>query len=236
MIMDKSLAFFDVDSLEYFAQQSDRRSVLPHLSFRERVSPLAPVLNGLYAYAISCGHPLVFSTCCSGRAPAENEVPEILHIPALDAGVCWKEKSRDYSFFLMEKFLDIPPELPFMEKMRAKFMKNQNFRRFAQAMNVEEWVTFGNGAAFCVYSALQSLLNAGQKVILLSDVLVDSHSGHTPEETTALREQMFEASAKQGVEVCTLEEFCKRKGIATGSRKFHRYSGNLIPLLEAKKA
>ena len=215
MTMDRSLAFFDVDCLEYFADRSDRGSVLPHLSFRERVLPLAPVLNGLYTYAISCRHPLIFSTCCSGRTPAENDIPEILHVPALDSGVCWKEKSRDYSFFLVEKYFDVSRERPFMERMQAKFTKNQNFRRFAQAMEVEEWVTFGNGAAFCVYSALLSLLNAGQKVILLSDVLVDSHSGHTPEETRALREQMLAESARQGVDVCTLMDFCKRKDIAT---------------------
>lgn len=235
MAIDKSLGFFDVDSLEYFANQSDCASILPHLSFRQRVIPLSPVLNGLYSYALSCGHPIIFSTCCSGRFPEENEISEVLHIPALDSGVCWRDKCQNYSFFLVEKFFDACPQLSFMEKMQTKFAMNQNFRRFVQALNVEEWVTFGNGASFCVYPALLSLLNAGEKVILLSDVLVDSDSGHSKDQALSIRQQMLEVCMKQGARVCSLQEFCNHRGISTHLLNFHYYSGNPLPLLEARR-
>jgi hypothetical protein len=97
--------------------------------------------------------------------------------------------------------------------MYSRFKQNNNLLPFFKLLDAHEWVVFGNGAAFCVYPAISCLLDAGQKVTVLSDVLIDSATGYTTESPAYLRNTMLEDCANRGATVCTLLTFCKLKCI-----------------------
>ncbi|HSQ41436.1 MAG TPA: hypothetical protein VLM37_04065 [Fibrobacteraceae bacterium] len=205
--LDHSLAFFDIDSLEYAPNAGAYASAIPNLAFRPRMMPLAEQLNSLYDFARVHFHPIVFSACCAGRMPTKEEMPGILHVPVWDSGACWKQKSRGYAMFWVEKAETKSTHTNFRRNMLDKFRCNENLIRFSQALGIARWVVFGNGAAFCVSSALQCLFRAGQKITILSDLLVDSASGYTPEEPAALRLAMLDDYAKHGAEILTWSQF-----------------------------
>ena len=58
------------------------------------------------------------------------------------------------------------------------FQDNGNAARLVQALDVGEWIVFGNGFDLCVNSAVHGLLAAQQKVCLLSDVWVAGSRGY----------------------------------------------------------
>jgi hypothetical protein len=216
MVIDKSIAFLDIDSLEFSPCDKIRESKFSQLSFRERVMPLSPILNNIYSYILNNNHPFIFSTCCSGRALLVNEMPKVLHIPAQDHKAEWKKKVDNYSFFFVEKAITDHTQNNFIDDIYSKFKQNNNLFSFIQSLDAHEWVVFGNGAAFCVYPAICCLLNAGQKVTVLSDVLIDSATGYTTEPPAYLRNVMLEECANRGATVCTIKTFCKLKCIQFG--------------------
>ena len=217
MKLDHSLAFFDIDSLECRPDALERASILPRLSFRERVMPIAAKLDWLYEYSLAGRHPLLFSVCCSGRLPDEGGIPGMLAIPA-EEGDGWSARIDDHSLFLVEKARQGAQEgqgvtsltskgAGFVEDMHDKFRLNANLKKFIDLLSVEEWVVFGNGAAYCVHPVLSILMDAGQKLTILSDVMVDSAGGYGEETPESLRLAMLDEMAARGARVCRFEEF-----------------------------
>jgi hypothetical protein len=227
MITDKSIAFLDIDSLEYSSDRNVRESEIPHLSFRERVMPIASLLNSIYSYASRNNHPFVFSTCCSARTPSIEEMPHVLHIPAQINDSSWKNRLDDHSMFFIEKAITDHTQSDFLNKMYEKFKQNQNLATFIDTLGVHEWVVFGNGAAFCVYPALMCLIDSGQKVTILSDVLIDSAPGYATQTPSELRLKMLDDCASRGASVCTLKTFWKSKDL-----EFYSKAGSLPILVE----
>ncbi|HTH40731.1 MAG TPA: hypothetical protein VL968_08065 [Rhodocyclaceae bacterium] len=224
MKLDHSLVFFDIDSLECRPDAVERASILPRLAFRERVMPIVEKLDWLYEYSLAGRHPLLFSVCCSGRLPTEGEIPDMLSIPA-EAGEAWLPRVADHQLFLVEKArrgaggatgdttgtIASPARgAAFVDDMHDKFRLNTNLEKFIDLLAPEEWVVFGNGAAFCVHPVLSILMDAGQKVTILSDVMVDSAGGYASETPESLRLAMLDDMAARGARVCRFEEFQAR--------------------------
>jgi len=205
MKLDNSLAFFDIDSLEYRPEASERASILPKLSFRERVMPIATKLDWLYRRSLDGRHPLLFSVCCSGRVPEDRDVPEMLPIPAEDDDA-WVTRIDGNRLFLVEKARQAANGSKFVEDMHDKFRLNANLEKFVGLLSPREWVVFGNGAAFCVHPVLSILMDAGQKLTILSDVMVDSAGGDEPQTPAALRCAMLDEMAVRGARVCSFKE------------------------------
>lgn len=217
MVIDKSMAFLDIDSLEFRSCDNIRESKLSQLSFRERVMPLSPILNDIYAYVLNNNHPFIFSTCCSGRAPSVDDIPNVLHIPAQDYKTAWKNYVDSYSFFLIEKPITNHTQNDFVNDLYWKFEQNNNFLPFIEAIDAHEWVVFGNCSVFNLYPAISCLLEARQNVTILSDVLIDSDTGYATESRAFIKNVMLEDCASRGATVYTLKTFCKLKCIQLSS-------------------
>lgn len=229
MKIDKSIAFLDIDSLEYYSTGNLRKSILSNLSFRERVMPIASMLNSIYSFAISNNYPFVFSACCSARVPSVEEMPSVLHIPASLNDCGWESCIDNHSMFFIEKAITDHTQNNFLNKMYDKFKQNQNLDTFIEKLDVHEWVVFGNGAAFCVYPALMCLLDAGQKITILSNVLIDSAPGYTSKTPFDLRLEMLDDCSNRGANVCTFEAYWKSK-----LNRFYLESANMSSLVEMR--
>jgi nicotinamidase-related amidase len=188
---------FDVDSREL-------NKAGDGLGFRPRVEPLIDRLMRLYALAEQRRAPLVFTTCCSGRMLRADSVPEVLFVPLDAAQRQWEGQIRERRLFYLEKNANY-----------HMFEYNGNAARLVQALNVGEWIIFGNGFDMCIDSDVRGLLAAGQKVCLLSDVYARSARGYfvptargrfetaTPENEARLISEFRQL----GVRTATLEEF-----------------------------
>ena len=94
--MSHRLGFFDVDCLE-LNEAGDG------LGFRPRVEPLADRLRRLYDCAENHGFPLVFTTCCSGRMPAPDDLPDVLFVPLDGAEREWERQVNGHRVFHLQK-------------------------------------------------------------------------------------------------------------------------------------
>lgn len=193
------LGFFDVDSRELNASGDG-------LSFRERVAPIEPQLQRLYSLAEARRAPLVFTACCSGRMLRPDSLPQVLQVPIDASQRQWEPRLSAHRLFYLEKNRDY-----------NTFNYNRNAARLLQALNVEEWVVFGNGFDMCIDTGVRGMLAAGQKVCFLSDVYVRGAPGYvvtTPKGTfhTATPENKARILAdfqELGVRLLTLEQFLK---------------------------
>ena len=167
----KPFGFFDVDSRELNEAGTG-------LKFRPRVEPLADRLNRMYAVAQKNDVPLVFTTCCSGRMLRPESLPEVLFVPLDPAQRQWEERLDSHRLICMEKKTYHDAKDNFGCRAYDMFQGNGNAARLVQALDVNEWVVFGNGFDLCIYSAVHGLLAAGQKVCLLSDVFARGARGY----------------------------------------------------------
>jgi hypothetical protein len=212
---NREMAFFDVDSLEYYDVNScGRASVWPNLAFRPRVMQRADILNTLYNFIKHYRFPFVFSICCSGRSPLIRDMPEVLHIPAESNKKQWREHVSDHSIFLIQKAHTDHIQGNFLDEMYAKFIHNDNLPEFYQQLGVKNWVVFGNGAAFCVYPVIMTLMNAGMHVTILSDVLIDNASGYTEQSPEFFRMEMLKNCEQAGASVVSFKDFFSLAGMA----------------------
>jgi hypothetical protein len=193
--MAHRFGFFDVDCRE--VDQSGRA-----LSYRPRVWPIVSQLERLYTLAEAKGYPLVFTTCCSGRMPARQALPDTLFIP-LDAGdMSWRGKLREYRRFYLAKPTCGNPQVNGACRAYDMFHHNANAACLAREPGVETWIVFGNGFDLCVGSAAAGILRAGCSLIVLEDVRISS-TGTTlqSERATCL------ALKHRGAQLMTLEAF-----------------------------
>ena len=199
---------FDVDSRELNAAGNG-------LQFRPRVEPLIDRLNRLYALSEQRRAPLVFTTCCSGRMLRPDSLSEVLFVP-LDAGQRqWQARLHAHRLFCVEKKTRHDASANFTCRAYDMFQDNGNAAHLVRALDVGEWVVFGNGFDLCITSAVQGLLGAGQKVCLLSDVYVRGARGYyvptahgqvecgTPENLARIISEFQHL----GVRMATLEQF-----------------------------
>jgi nicotinamidase-related amidase len=205
----RPFGFFDVDSRELNKAGNA-------LGFRPRVEPLVDRLKRLYALAEQRSAPLVFTTCCSGRVLGPDSLAEVLFVPLDAAQREWAERLGEHRLFCVQKKTYTPDtQLNFSCRAYDMFQDNGNAARLVQALNVGEWIVFGNGFDLCINSAVHGLLAAGQKVCLLSDVWVTASRGYyvsTPrgqmECGTPQNQARILAEFRQlGVRMATLEEF-----------------------------
>ncbi len=198
--MTRPQAFFDVDCCE--ADESGAG-----LAFRPRVQPIAARVARLHAYAKEAGLPLVFTTCCSGRAPRGGELPGVLHIPRDPADTGWLEQVGRHRLFHIEKLTCGEPGANYAREAFNAFRHNPNAARMVAALDVAQWVVFGNGFDFCVNTAVRGLLAAGQRVLLLTDVLIASAVGYGASGTAENRARILGELRAMGVVERTLDEF-----------------------------
>jgi hypothetical protein len=206
--LDKSLVLFDVDSLEYRPTAPDCCPALPDLALRPRMLPLAERLNALYAFARERAHPLLFSVCCSGQVP-DPEAPGIARIPAQDERAAAAVAAGNERLYYAEKVWTDHRRDTSAQAMFDKFARNGGLRAFVLAFGARHWVVFGNGAALCVQPAIRCLLDAGQPVTILADVLVDNAGPDAAGE----RRAMLANFAQEGTELLSFADFCRRHRI-----------------------
>jgi nicotinamidase-related amidase len=205
----RPFGLFDVDSRELNKAGNA-------LGFRPRVEPLLDRLKRLYALAEEHSAPLVFTTCCSGRMLRPDSLAEVLFVPLDAAQREWAERLGEHRLFCVQKKTYTPDtQLNFSCRAYDMFQDNGNAARLVQALNVDEWIVFGNGFDLCINSAVHGLLAARQKVCLLSDVWATASRGYyvsTPhgqmECGTPENQARILAEFRQlGVRMATLEEF-----------------------------
>ncbi len=196
--MSERLAFFDVDCLE-LNETGDG------LSLRPRVQPLAEKIHRLHATAEALGAPMVFTTCCSGRMLQPGDLPGTVFVP-LDAGDrSWKDQVATHRRFYLQKRTYGDPKVNAARRAFDMFQDNGNAERLVKALAVDEWVVFGNAFDLCVNCGAQGLLNAGQRICLLTDIAAPSALS-TPE---SFRETV-EHLSQRGARTSTLDELLSR--------------------------
>jgi hypothetical protein len=174
--------------------------------------PISRKLNLLFTYIRNNNFTFTFSTCCSGRVPSEADMPDVIHIPSSHCQVDWEKQVDKNRVFFVEKAKTDIAQLKgplFRDAMYGKFKNNANIQPFIKAIHAEEWVVTGNGAAYCVYPGIMSLLDAGQKITVLSNLLIDSAPGYSNESPYDLLMAMLDDVSKQGARVCSFEEWSR---------------------------
>ncbi len=197
--MKRRFGFFDVDCRE-LADAGDG------LQFRPRVKPLAGALESLYALARRLEAPLVFTTCCSGRMLAAESLDDVLLVP-LDAGDRqWRQRLDGAELICLAKKTYNDPPKNYSCRAFDMFADNANATALVQALDVAEWIVFGNGFDLCVNAAVRGLLAAGQKVCVVTDVTIASAKGYGRCGTDENRRDILADFAAAGVRLCTLNE------------------------------
>ncbi|MBN1347620.1 MAG: isochorismatase family protein [Phycisphaerae bacterium] len=192
--MNARLGFFDVDCQEMNATRDG-------LALRPRVQPLAEAIARLHAAAEAIGAPLVFTTCCSGRMPQPGDLPGTLFIPLDAADRAWEHRVTAHRRFYLQKRTYGDPKVNGERRAFDMFQDNGNAERLVKAFAVDEWIVFGNAFDVCVDCCARGLLNAGQRVCLLTDVAALSVRG-TRESLRAMVEHL----SQRGARVSTMNE------------------------------
>jgi nicotinamidase-related amidase len=185
------------------------------LDFRPRVQPLIDPLNRLYGLSEEHRLPLVFTVCCSGRVLPRYGLGDILTVPLDPSQQRWQEELYDHRMFYLEKKACDTAGDNFTCRAFDMFRHNGNATCLSQSLGVEEWIVFGNGFDLCIYSAVQGLLAAGQKVCLLTDVFArgargyytDTPQGRFENGTPENLERILAEFRELGVRMATLDEF-----------------------------
>lgn len=193
--MPTRFGFFDSDSREL-----DRAS--QGLRYRPRVTPIAPLLERLYALATLRGYPLVFTTCCSGVMPGRDELPGVLQVPLDPDDLGWLPRVSGYRRFYIAKKTYGDPKRNAECRSWDVFRDNPHVTRLLRTLEVETWVVFGNGFDLCVGSAARGVLDAGLPLIVLEDVKISSAGGSPESEQRTLAELRA-----RGAKTMTLEAF-----------------------------
>jgi len=188
------LGFFDVDCQEM-------NETCDGLSLRPRVQPLAEGITRLHAAAEAIGAPMVFTTCCSGRMPQPGDLPDTLFVPLGAADRGWEDHVADHRRFYLQKRAYRAPKVNVARRAFDMFQDNANADRLVKALQIDEWIVFGNAFDVCVACCAQGLLNAGQRVCLLADVAALSVRG-----TQETLREMVEHFSHRGARTSTLNE------------------------------
>jgi hypothetical protein len=145
--------------------------------YRHRMQPWAGQLSALYTYAQRLCAPFVFTTCCGGSMLLPDSKNDVLFIPIDGADTRWQTKIKDYHCFYVEKIADCNMKENSEFDNAALFCYNRNVLKLVELLSVDEWIVYGNSLDFCVNDTVIGLLNAGQMVTFLSDVLCGSSNG-----------------------------------------------------------
>lgn len=170
---------FDVDCREH-------NSAGDGLSFRPRVAPIVPQLQRLYGWQQQHGWPLIFTTCCSGRMPAEGDLDGVCHVP-LAEDPRWRRKVEHNQHFYLAKKSHGDPKINMSCRAFDVFQDNHNAVELLRRLKVQQWVVFGNGFDLCVRHTVLGLLRAGCSTTLLADVRISSASGTPASEAETLQ-------------------------------------------------
>ncbi len=192
--MNGRLGFFDVDCQE-MNETGDG------LSLRPRVQPLAEAIHRLHAAAEAIGAPMVFTTCCSGRMLQPGDLPDTLFVPLDAADREWEEHMADHRRFYLQKRTFGDPKINAARRAFDMFQDNGNAERLVRALEVDEWIVFGNAFDVCVGCCARGLLNADQRICLVTDVAALSARG-----TQGSLRAMVEEMSQRGARTSTLDE------------------------------
>jgi len=88
-----------------------------------------------------------------------------------------------------------------LQVKRHAWHTNGNAERLVKAIDVDEWIVFGNAFDVCVACCAEGLLNAGQRICLVTDVAALSVRGMQE----SLR-AMIEGMSQRGARASTLDE------------------------------
>lgn len=198
-------AFFDVDC-------RDLDPTGARLQFRPRViEPLSEKLNALYKESTSMNIPLVFTTCCSGKMLQAGQMSGVLYIPCDAQKTEWQSHVKSHRLFYLQKHACGEPKANFACQAYDVFKYNHNAVSLVRMLQVDQWIVFGNGFDLCVNSTVRGLLNAGQRVHLLTDVLVPSARGYGDCGTEENRLRILHELGELGVTMGSVEEISNFK-------------------------
>ncbi|MFA5032085.1 MAG: hypothetical protein WC614_03595 [bacterium] len=198
-MIKQNIGFFDACSREM--DESGTKLV-----FRSRVVPIGEKLNKLYDIASTRNIPILFTTCCAGRMPEKNVMPDVLFIPMDTNNNEWVKNVKNYHQFYIQKNPDSErePQLSYICEYHDAFKHNSNAIRLIEMLDISHWIAFGNGFDFCVTTGIRTLVKMKKKVTLITDVLIRATDG-TDENYNNLMEEFHNL----GVYTTTLEELLK---------------------------
>ncbi|MFA5032082.1 MAG: hypothetical protein WC614_03580 [bacterium] len=185
------------------------------LIFRPRVELLAEKFNKLYDVASKANIPFLFTICCGVRMLEKNILSDILFIPMCPKDDKWTKYVKDYRQFYIQKNATNGLKEKDLKKNDYfdTFKHNSNAVKLVKMLNVSEWIVFGNSLGissnFCVNNSILSLIRMGQKVTLLTDVLIRSAKGYDNTGTEKNYSDLMNEFKELGVSMTTLEEFLK---------------------------
>ncbi len=192
-------AMFDVDSLEL---SEDGKS----LDFRPRVKPIKAKLQELYSFGRHNGMPLLFSTCCSGRM-IQKGTDDILYIPLEGGEEEWLDAVTDYRMIYVAKKTFGVPEINSEKCAYSSFAYNKNLTKVIKELNVDNWIVFGNGFDACTNSTLRGLIEIGENVTLLEDVIVRGSFKYLTRNPEEHKQILLEELKALGVNIISSETF-----------------------------
>jgi nicotinamidase-related amidase len=176
------------------------------LKFRHRVEPLTAKLNELYSLAKRCELTTVFTICCSGRMPQNEDRKDFLFVPLQGNESGWESQVSDYPLIYLAKVACGDPRLNFECRAFDVFHGNRNAERLLFLLDISTWIVFGNGFELCTASSVEGILGAGYRVQLITDVLAQSAGGYGDFGTEKSKARVVEELRAKGVETLLLRE------------------------------
>ncbi|MFA5032084.1 MAG: hypothetical protein WC614_03590 [bacterium] len=175
--------------------------------FRSRTKIIGKKVKKLYNIASEMNIPYVITFCCGVKMFEKNMLPDILFIPIDQKDDEWTKYVKDYRQFFIQK-LSWPKTDPQGKRCDYfnAFKYNGNAVKLIKMLDVSEWIVFGNSFEFCVNTAIQSLITAGQKVTLLTDTLIRGTKGFGDSGTDEKYNSLINEFRSLGVSMKTLDE------------------------------
>jgi len=201
--MENNIGLWEVDCREL---SEDGKK----LKLRPRVEPLAAKLNKLYSLARRCALTTVFTTCCSGTMPDNGEREDFLFVPRQGNETGWESRLGDFPLIYLEKVTCGDPRLNFQCRAFDVFHGNRNVERLLFLLGISTWIVFGNGFELCVASSVEGILNAGYRVQLITDLLVQSAGSYGDFGTDESKARVIGGLRADGVETLFLRELIQQ--------------------------
>ncbi len=197
--MKTAVGFFNVDT----QQPAENRG---KLVFRPRVEPFAALLKRLLDFA-EANDILVVHTACVNAGLVEEAVSrDALFVRADDVESRWSAGLEHCRAVYLQKLSCGGPEENVKNRAFDVFHANPNASRLLERLDIRHWVVFGDSVRFCLQSTARGLLALGYEVTAPSDAVGPGV------DTEAVKAEVLQGLARDGVRLETVAEFLSRQG------------------------
>ncbi|MFV0426933.1 MAG: hypothetical protein ACK5KU_07860, partial [Beutenbergiaceae bacterium] len=123
--------------------------------------------------------PTIVSTCVRGNMLGQSEFtalhPDTLFVPMADDDQAWLARVPDFDIYFVEKG-SRPPGAAFdaANNPAELFRYNPNINRLLYAVDIPEWIVFGNAMDTCANRVVMNFLAQGRTVHYVPELMIPS--------------------------------------------------------------